>query len=63
MNILRKLTIIDWALCALGAFMFWQVDFGNVMLEDVLYLSAFSLWFVMLVVRLVLQAKREKGQW
>lgn len=63
MNVLKKLKIMDWALCVLGIAFVFRVDFSNVVLEEVIFLSAFGLWFVMLLVRLFIQIKREKGEW
>ena len=58
MRILKMIKPLDWVICAIGVFVFIKVDFHNVTIEDVIYMTVLLMWFLMLCVRLYIQSKR-----
>ena len=58
MRILKMIKPLDWVICAIGVFVFIRVDFHNVTIEDVIYMTVILMWFLMLCVRLYIQSRR-----
>ena len=58
MELLKKVKAIDWIIAALGVIMLLRVDFSNVQLVDIIYMTVLIMWFLMLLLRLFLQSDR-----
>lgn len=56
MELIKKVKAVDWIIAVLGAIMLLRVDFGNVTLVDIIYMTILIMWFLMLLLRLYLQS-------
>lgn len=55
MKILKMVKPLDWVIGAIGAIMLLRINFSNVDLIDVIYMTVFIMWFGMLLMRLWIQ--------
>ena len=62
MKYLKMVKAVDWIIAAIAAVLLPQMDFHNMTMANVFYLTAFIMWLGMLLVRLYLQATKERRE-
>ncbi|MBQ7516166.1 MAG: hypothetical protein IJS96_07765 [Schwartzia sp.] len=62
MKYLRMVKAVDWIIAAVAAVLLPQMDFNNMTIPGVLYLTAFIMWLGMLLIRLYLQATKARRE-
>lgn len=55
MKVLKLVKPLDWIIAVMGMFLLIMVDFDNVTLVNVIYMTVLLMWFLMLLVRLCIQ--------
>ena len=62
LEVLKKsVGILDALILAVAAFMFFNMDYGNLTTSDKIYIVGFGLWIIMLCVRIFIIYKNSEG--
>ncbi len=62
MQYLKMIKVVDWIIAVVAVVLFTQMDFNNMTIPGVLYLTAFIMWFGMLLIRIYLQATKKRRE-
>ncbi len=60
MKYLKMVKAVDWIIAVIAAVLLPRMDFQNMTIANVLYLTAFIMWLGMLLIRLYLQATKDR---